>query len=109
MVVFVSGDGQAGRHVPVLNVLRSRQLPCSTAESITKGSSEAAASEYLTPGQVAKILNVTVRTVLRRFGGYPGVIDLSSPPIKRGTRPRRLLRIPRGVLNRYLYEHRVRK
>jgi len=63
--------------------------------------------DYLTPQQVAKILNVHLNTVLRRFGECPGVIDLATPP-KRGKRPHRMLRIPRGVLDRYLHERRVR-
>ena len=65
-------------------------------------------SEYLTPSQVAKVLNVTRQTVLNHFGNCPGVVDLSPPSLKRGVRRKRLLRIPQAVLNRYLYEHRVR-
>jgi len=58
--------------------------------------------------QVAKILNVSLSTVLRRFSNEPGVVDLGLET-ERGRRPYRLLRIPRGVLRRMLYEHRVRE
>ena len=66
-------------------------------------------SEYLTPMQVAKILNVTHYTVMRRFSKEPGVIDLTPKDKKKpGTRRKRLLRIPRGVLSRFLDERRIR-
>jgi hypothetical protein len=66
-------------------------------------------TEYLTPMQVAKLLKVSLVTVLNRFSKEPGVIDMT-PKEKRkpGVRRKRLLRIPRGVLNRYLHENRVR-
>jgi hypothetical protein len=63
-------------------------------------------TQHLTPQQVARILNVNVTTVMRRLGDYPGVIDLARPPL-RGKRRHRLLRIPRGVLNRFLYDHKI--
>ena len=63
--------------------------------------------EYLSPAEVAKVLGVGTKTVFRRLGSYPGVIDLTTAPTKRGMRRRRMLRVPRAVLNRFLYEHRV--
>jgi hypothetical protein len=65
------------------------------------------AAEYLTPGEVAEILHVHKKTVMRRFANYPGVVDLAAPTPKRETH-RRLMRIPRVVLTKFLYEHRVR-
>jgi hypothetical protein len=64
--------------------------------------------DNLTPSQVAKKLNVSLSTVLRIFSKVPGVIDLAgqAKTKKRGQRPYRVLRIPRGVLARWEYEHR---
>jgi hypothetical protein len=62
--------------------------------------------EYLTVAQVATILNVSTDTVIRKFGGQPGVLDLGSPETTHKRRYR-VLRIPRHVLNRILNERRV--
>jgi hypothetical protein len=63
--------------------------------------------EYLTAEEVAKILRVGLDTVYRRFGGYPGVIDLGGEKRVYG-RPHRILRIPRSALNRFIAEKQVR-
>jgi Helix-turn-helix domain len=65
-------------------------------------------TEYLTVEQVAKMLNVHPDTVRSRFCKEPGVIDLSADRKVRRGRRHRILRIPRGVVSRYLHEHRVR-
>ena len=65
--------------------------------------------QYLTPLQVSKLLGVGLATVLRRFSREPGVIDMTPKDKKKaGVRRRRLLRIPRGVLDRYIYENSIR-
>lgn len=69
---------------------------------------KAAEPEFLTAQQVADTLNVSLSTVLRRFSQEPGVVDLGRAGRRRGQRPYRMLRIPRGVLSRFLYEHRSR-
>jgi hypothetical protein len=59
--------------------------------------------ELLTIQQVADILQMDRKWVLRRFEHLPGVVDASFG----GTSKRRyrLLRIPRPVLTRFLAEH----
>lgn len=66
--------------------------------------------EFLTVKQVAKQLNLSVGTVQRIFSKVPGVIDIGRPSLtrRRGARPYQILRIPRGVLSRFLMEHRIR-
>lgn len=54
-------------------------------------------TEYLTVAQVAAILNISADSVIRKFGGQPGVIDLGSPETL-NKRRYRVLRIPRHVL-----------
>ncbi len=65
-------------------------------------------SEYYTPRQVADLLQVHPQTIARHFAKYPGVVDLAVGTQKRGKRPYRTLRIPRGVLFRYLHEHKLK-
>jgi hypothetical protein len=65
-------------------------------------------TEYLTVEQVAKLLKVHPDTVRNRFAKEPGVIDLSADRKVRRGRRHRILRIPRGVVSRYLHEHQVR-
>jgi hypothetical protein len=55
--------------------------------------------EHLSVPQVATILNVSRDTVIRRFENEPGVIDMGTTE-KQHKRRRRILRIPRYVLNR---------
>jgi hypothetical protein len=64
------------------------------------------ASTYLTPQQVAKELNVSTDTVLRRFAQEPSVIDLGTPETLH-TRRHRVLRIPHAVVDRVIREARV--
>jgi hypothetical protein len=68
---------------------------------------EDAVPEYMTVREVARILRISEDSVLRKFVRVSGVIDLSDPP-RHGRRPHRVLRIPRGVLARYLHEKRIR-
>lgn len=63
--------------------------------------------ELLTVIQVSDYLQVSTDTVIRRFGGMEGVIDLGSPETMHKRR-RRELRIPRVVLVRYLESRKVR-
>jgi hypothetical protein len=55
--------------------------------------------EYLSVPQVAIILNISRDTVIRRFADEPGVVDHGTAE-KTHKRRRRMLRIPRHVLNR---------
>ena len=66
--------------------------------------------EYLTPAQVAKILGVHVKTVIRRFQGVTGVVDLGTKrrPVTKGKREKyAILRIPHDALARFIAEHTV--
>ncbi len=64
-------------------------------------------TEYLTPGQVAAILQVSTDTVAREFGNAEGVIDLGTPESRRKRR-KRVLRIPPRTLQRFIAEKLVR-
>ena len=64
-------------------------------------------SEYLTVEQVATILQVSTNTALRRFGNMEGVIDLGTPETLHKRR-KRILRIPRQTLERFIAERQVR-
>jgi len=64
--------------------------------------------EYLSIGEVAEFLNVSRRTVTLYFENCPGVIDLIVRRQQRNGRRHRFLRIPRGTLNRFIQERRVR-
>jgi hypothetical protein len=70
-------------------------------------SKETEYSKYLTPDEVAAILKVSVTTVTRQFGALDGVIDLGSPTSCHKRR-KRILRIPRSTLDRYIAERQVR-
>lgn len=68
------------------------------------------ADQLLTIDQVAKILGIHKTTAIRHFENYPGVINLgpsNREQRQRGQRRYRLLRIPRSVFNRFLYEKKV--
>jgi hypothetical protein len=62
--------------------------------------------EYLTANEVAAILKVDPKTVLRRFEHRPGVLNLGSGE-GRFKRRYRVLRIPREVLEKFVIEMRV--
>lgn len=57
--------------------------------------------ELLTVSEVATILRCGPDAVTARFASLPGVIDLGSPET-RTKRRRRILRIPRAVLEKFL-------
>lgn len=59
--------------------------------------------EFLTVREVAEILKVSPDTILRRFEGRPGVIDMGSPETTHHRRYREL-RIPRSALERFIRE-----
>jgi hypothetical protein len=62
--------------------------------------------EYLTVADVAKILAVSDDTVLKQFGALDGVIDIgTSAGMHR--RRKRVLRIPRCTLERYIADRQV--
>jgi hypothetical protein len=62
--------------------------------------------EYLTVADVAKILAVSDDTVLKQFGALDGVIDIGTPGGMHRRR-KRVLRIPRRTLERYIAERGV--
>jgi AcrR family transcriptional regulator len=64
--------------------------------------------EYLTVEQVATILQVSTSTITRQFGSLEGVIDLDTPE-RLHKRRRRILRIPRQTLERFIVERQVRR
>jgi excisionase family DNA binding protein len=57
--------------------------------------------QYLTVAEVAKMLDLSRDTVRRMFAEEPGVVNVRSK-IGRPGRRYRILRIPRGVLERVL-------
>lgn len=63
-------------------------------------------STYLKPDEVAAILNVSVTTVTRQFATLEGVLDLGSHTSCHKRR-KRILRIPRSTLERYIAERKV--
>jgi hypothetical protein len=62
--------------------------------------------EYLTPEEVGRILRVHRDSVIRRFEGRPGVLDLGAPECGK-KRQYRVLRIPRAAVDRFIAEHRA--
>ena len=62
--------------------------------------------EYLTPQEVAGILRASVDTVVRQFEDAEGVIDLGSAE-KLHRRRKRMLRIPRAAVERFIREKQV--
>lgn len=76
------------------------------SRKITTALTTTAPLEYLTPQQVARELNVSTDTVLRRFAKEPGVIDLGTPEASHKRR-HRVLRIPRFTLDRFIQAARV--
>lgn len=60
--------------------------------------------QFFTPAEVARILKVSKKTVVRRFAGLPGVINLGHEETLH-KKPYRLLRISRTALNRFLAEN----
>lgn len=59
--------------------------------------------ELLTVSEVAAILKCTPKCVRQKFGRLPGVVDLGTAET-RAKRGRKMLRIPRVVLERFLIE-----
>jgi hypothetical protein len=62
--------------------------------------------EFLTVREVAAILKTSPDSIIRKFDGRPGVIDLGSPETSRRRRYREL-RIPRSTLERFIREKTV--
>ena len=60
-------------------------------------------SQYLTPEEVAAHLKQSTESIIRKFAGRKGVLDLGSPE-GRFKRRYRVLRIPREALDRYILE-----
>lgn len=62
--------------------------------------------QFYTPAEVANMLKVSTDTIMRKFSGYAGVIDIGTA--ERGRKRRyRTLRIPKESLERFLVESRV--
>jgi hypothetical protein len=62
---------------------------------------------YLCVSDVASILSVSDDTVLKQFGSLEGVIDIGTPATVHKRR-KRVLRIPRRTLERYISDRQVR-
>jgi hypothetical protein len=54
--------------------------------------------EFLTPKQVADILQISVKSVQRKFADCEGVLDLGHNENSPDLRPYRILRIPRSLV-----------
>lgn len=61
-------------------------------------------SELLTVAQVAALLQVSTDTVMRRFSGVKGVIDIGSKETPKRRRYR-VLRIPRTIVEKWAIQH----
>ena len=61
---------------------------------------------YLTPEEVGYALKISTDTVARHFGRMEGVIDLGTPETLHKRR-KRVLRIPKHVLDAYIEERQV--
>lgn len=61
-------------------------------------------SELLTVAQVAALLQVSTDTVMRRFSGVKGVIDIGSKETPK-RRQYRVLRIPRTIVEKWAIQH----
>jgi hypothetical protein len=68
--------------------------------------SAAADTEYLTPQEIADLLEVSVDTIVRKFERRKGVLNLGSDE-SRFTRRYRTIRIPRTVFEAYVIESSV--
>ncbi len=67
-------------------------------------------SEYLTPAEVAAVLKISVKTVIRKFESRRGVLNLGSErkPKKKNQREKySILRIPKEVVGEFISENRV--
>lgn len=62
---------------------------------------------YFTVAQVAEMLHVSGATVTRQFESMDGVIDLGQPETMH-KRKKRVLRIPRRTLQRYIADRQVK-
>lgn len=62
-----------------------------------------AMTELLTPTEVAALLKCSKKSVIRRFEKVAGVVDLGTAETKY-RQGRKILRIPRPVLERFLSE-----
>lgn len=63
-------------------------------------------TEYLTADEIAAILKVSNKTVIRRFESRPGVIDIGSAE-GRFKRRYRVLRVPREVFEKFIAENKI--
>ena len=64
--------------------------------------------EYMSVEQVAAVLGVSVNTVARQFGDRGGVIDLGTKE-QMNKRRRRILRISRTTLKKFIDEHQTKR
>jgi hypothetical protein len=64
--------------------------------------------EFLSIDEVAQILGVSTATATRQFEFAEGVIDIGTAGSLHRRR-KRLLRVPRRTLDRYIVERRVRR
>jgi hypothetical protein len=65
---------------------------------------------YLTPAEVAARLKISTKTVIRKFEGRKGVLNLGSErrPARRNQREKyAILRIPEEVLGEFIAENSV--
>jgi hypothetical protein len=75
--------------------IRGRQCSGGVPES-------ASAESYLTPSQIAKMLQISTDTVIRWFEQEPGVLVIGDSKGTRGKRRYRTIRVPESVFQRVL-------
>ncbi len=67
-------------------------------------------SEYLTPAEVAAVLKISVKTVIRKFESRRGVLNLGSErKLKKKNQREKysILRIPKEVVGEFISQNRV--
>jgi len=64
--------------------------------------SERPLERYLTPAQIAGMLQLSTDTVVRMFEGEPGVLVVGANEGSRGKRRYRTIRVPESVFQRVL-------
>ena len=80
---------------------------CTTTTTLPKTTATLPLIEYLTVADVATFLAVSDDTILKQFGSLDGVIDIGTPA-EMHRRRKRVLRIPRRTLERYIADKQVK-
>ena len=100
---FIRGGKNQFGHYPVDRIFVSQTCGMSGMSGNSSMHPTPANQSYLTIAEVAAILRISDETVIRRFAGREGVIDLGTAEAMHRRR-KRLLRIPMSALQRFIAE-----